>query len=343
MVIMEPTAPILRHPVTLAEVARTAGVSSMTVSRVVNGDPRVSVDTCQRVRESIEQLGYRPPPAELDGRRRRSRSHLGLHTGRIAVLIPDLTLSALCTPLSIRWLRGLDRPLAGTGMQIILTRLPTPTSLPPWINRRHIDGLIIRSPTIPQPWLIQALRHLPQVWIFEPGSHVTAGDIVDPHDELIGKELGQRVKAQDKGPVLVLDSMTDHIAHRRRVAGLISVLGADQVIHRPLIAPVGQMISEHPQAKTVFLPGTGVSIAHAAQALRKMANRDRPWLVTCNHDRALLSSLEVPITNIDIRPEEIGDQAARQILARIADPGAPRSRLLVPHQWEDGPFSPPHE
>ena len=337
------TAPPIpsRVTVTLAEVARTAGVSSMTVSRVVNGDPRVAVETADRVRQALEQLGYRPPPAELDGRRRRSRAHLGLHTGRIAVLVPDLTLAALCTPLSVRWLRGLDRPLSGTGVQIILTRLPTPNTLPPWINRRHVDGLIIRAAH--HPWIGQAIRHLPLVWIFDPGNPVSHGDIVTPDDELIGRELGQRVLARGKGPVLVLDTMPDNLAHRRRIAGLKTVVGEAQVIHRPLIAPPSQMITEHPEAKTVFMPGTGVAVAQAANHIHRMEASTRPWLVVCCHDRSLLASLEVPITNIDIRPEELGDVAARQVLARIADPQRPAAVVYVPHAWEEGPFPPPAE
>ncbi len=45
---------------TLADVARMAGVSAQTVSRVVNNHPYVSDDTRRRVQEAIEQLGYRP-------------------------------------------------------------------------------------------------------------------------------------------------------------------------------------------------------------------------------------------------------------------------------------------
>lgn len=50
------------HPVTLREVAEAAGVSTATVSLVVNNkkDARISADTRKRVREAIKDLGYRP-------------------------------------------------------------------------------------------------------------------------------------------------------------------------------------------------------------------------------------------------------------------------------------------
>ncbi|MCA4133472.1 LacI family DNA-binding transcriptional regulator [Arthrobacter sp. M4] len=50
------------HPVTLRDVAELAGVSSATVSLIVNKkkDARIGVETRRRVREAINQLGYRP-------------------------------------------------------------------------------------------------------------------------------------------------------------------------------------------------------------------------------------------------------------------------------------------
>lgn len=63
---------------TLYDVARQAGVSHMTVSRVVRGGFRVSADTKEKVEEAIRALGYRPDPA-LSAlaayRERRGRRH----------------------------------------------------------------------------------------------------------------------------------------------------------------------------------------------------------------------------------------------------------------------------
>lgn len=46
--------------VTIYDVAREAGVSMATVSRVVNGNPNVKPATRKKVLEAIERLGYRP-------------------------------------------------------------------------------------------------------------------------------------------------------------------------------------------------------------------------------------------------------------------------------------------
>ena len=48
--------------ITINDVARHAGVSKKTISRVLNDEPNVSVDTKTKVQRSFEALGYRPNP-----------------------------------------------------------------------------------------------------------------------------------------------------------------------------------------------------------------------------------------------------------------------------------------
>ena len=75
-------SPPLRRP-TIRDVSRLAGVSRMTVSRVVREIGLVSADTRERVNRAIDDLGYVPD---------RAAGSLGSHrTGFIAVILPNLT------------------------------------------------------------------------------------------------------------------------------------------------------------------------------------------------------------------------------------------------------------
>ncbi len=58
-----PTPPRRRSPVTIHDVARRAGVSSMTVSRVMNNSEKVAPATRARVEAAIRELAYTPNPA----------------------------------------------------------------------------------------------------------------------------------------------------------------------------------------------------------------------------------------------------------------------------------------
>jgi LacI family transcriptional regulator len=68
--------------VTIKDVARRAGVSSMTVSRVINGSDRVSPGTRRRVEEAIQELGYVPS--------RLARGLIRQKTGTLALIVPDV-------------------------------------------------------------------------------------------------------------------------------------------------------------------------------------------------------------------------------------------------------------
>lgn len=74
----------MRSAVTMADVARRAGVSIKTVSNVINGYPHIRPVTRAKVEEAIEALGYR---VNLSARLLRTR-----RTGLITLAVPELSL-----------------------------------------------------------------------------------------------------------------------------------------------------------------------------------------------------------------------------------------------------------
>lgn len=69
--------------VTIYDVAREAGVSMATVSRVVNGNPNVKPATRKKVMEAIKKLGYRPNAV--------ARGLASKRTTTVGVIIPDIS------------------------------------------------------------------------------------------------------------------------------------------------------------------------------------------------------------------------------------------------------------
>lgn len=95
--------------VKIAEVARAAGVSAATVSRVVNDPARVRADTRERVEEAIRRLGYRPSRVARRLRVRGGRSAL------IGLLIPDLQ-----NPFFADLARGVEDAASGEGFTVLI-------------------------------------------------------------------------------------------------------------------------------------------------------------------------------------------------------------------------------
>src|SRR6266576_3489939 len=93
--------------VTIHDVARHAGVSAMTVSRVVNERPRVSVDTRKRVQASIAELGYVP--------NRLARGLIQRKTGAFGVIVPDVA-----NPFFTLVVRGVEQVAGRAAFHVIL-------------------------------------------------------------------------------------------------------------------------------------------------------------------------------------------------------------------------------
>ena len=86
--------------VTIKDVARDAGVSSSTVSRVMSDSPRIGEATKKRVRESIKKLGYKPNIL--------ARSLVRKETKIIGVVMPHEADSLFSNPFFIQAMKGIS-------------------------------------------------------------------------------------------------------------------------------------------------------------------------------------------------------------------------------------------
>jgi DNA-binding LacI/PurR family transcriptional regulator len=97
----------MRRDVTLRDVAELAGVSSRTVSNVVNGYANVTERTRLRVQRAVDQLGYRPNVLARNLAQGRS--------GQIAVVVPYLD-----TPYFSELLQGIIRAARVQGYNVLV-------------------------------------------------------------------------------------------------------------------------------------------------------------------------------------------------------------------------------
>jgi LacI family transcriptional regulator len=93
--------------VTIRDVAADAGVSPMTVSRVINESPRVNEQTRRRVQDSIAKLGYVP--------NRLARGLIQRKTGALGVIVPDVA-----NPFFTLVVRGVEQVAWRAGYHVIL-------------------------------------------------------------------------------------------------------------------------------------------------------------------------------------------------------------------------------
>ena len=129
-----------RSNTTLEEVAHMAGVSRATVSRVVNGSPRVSPDVRTDVQAAIDRLGYVP--------NRAARSLVTRRSDSIAVVITEPTGRLFSDPFFPRLLRGISTELAARDRQLILLMPESAADearTADYLTAGHVDGALLVS------------------------------------------------------------------------------------------------------------------------------------------------------------------------------------------------------
>src|SRR5271155_5596740 len=93
---------------TIREVAKACGVSTATVSHVLNGRyERVGEETRSRVLGKMREMGYRPPPME--------ERQKAIHTRNLGLLVEDLSYSPIFTNSYFAYV--LDGILEAAGLQ----------------------------------------------------------------------------------------------------------------------------------------------------------------------------------------------------------------------------------
>ncbi len=124
---------IKTNPPTIADVAKKAGVSIATVSRVWNDSTPVFSETAERVKAAIKDLNYTPRPAARVLARRR--------TDTLGLVLPEISGAFFSAML-----KGIEMGVreADLGLLIESTRVPTPGRSPQHAMGDHnTDGLII--------------------------------------------------------------------------------------------------------------------------------------------------------------------------------------------------------
>src|SRR2546421_735385 len=163
--------------VTLFDVARLAGVSTATVSRVVHGQDRVREATRIRVQQAIEELGYVPDGAAQSLSRRR-KDVIGLVCVERHEQQYDIENMNLLFYDEV--LRGVESRIRNHDWSLLITFLqgahdPSYARIESFTGK--VDGILIGEGIVPSPFIERLATRLPVV-IFAGTPHEQAVDVV---------------------------------------------------------------------------------------------------------------------------------------------------------------------
>lgn len=248
-----------RDTPTLDQVARAAGVSRATVSRVVNGEAHVSAATRSVVERAVSSLGYRP-----------NRAARALATGRtdsVALIVPEPDELVLSDPFFAGTLRGLSAALADTDVQLVLMLVrpgEAARRAVDYVRGGHVDGAVVashrRRDVVDDPLLAS---QLPLVFIGRPAAGVAGVPYVDVDNVEGGRLAAAHLLERGHRRIGTLAGPADMSAGVDRLRGWRQALAAagmaDDAVEQGDFTPAGgaaaveRLLAAHPDVDAVFV------------------------------------------------------------------------------------------
>lgn len=315
--------------VTIADVARKAGVSKMTISRVLNNKAEISPETRAKIERVIRELGYRP-----------SRVARGLamsQTFILGLVVPDIS-----NPFFAEIARGAEDVAWENGYNILLCNteeIPLrEKEVLQLLEQTQIDGLIICSARLPDDQLLPLIEKYRAVVMFNrpvPGQY--AGLITMNDVEGAKQAVQHLLKAGRQHIGLLADLPRPFGASRERVRGYSLALAEAghpvnpqwQAICQPTQERVydrnwqggylaaRQLLLAHPEIDGLVCHNDLIAMGgmHACQELGRRVPQDVA-IVGC--DDILVARMVSPaLTTLHVPKYDIGAMAVQMLLDRV--------------------------
>jgi LacI family transcriptional regulator len=317
---------------TIRDVARRAGVSTMTVSRVINSSGYTSRETRARVERAVAELGYVPNALARHLRSKRTRT--------VALVLSDLT-----NPFFTTLARGVEDVAAANDFALMFCNTDESESEEiaylQMLIQRQIDGVLLvpssnsgaslrllRSHRVP---VVVLDRRVPSPRVDEVRSDSEAGAF-----QLVSHliELGHRRIAMLSGRRNISTS-ADRVSGYRRALTEAGIPYEERLVRYEGFGVEGglrmarELLQASPRPTAMF--GANNFIAFGAiRALREAELRVPDDMSVVAFDDLPEDWIIDPfLTVVEQRAYEMGKQAAELMLERLAGDGRPKRRSII--------------
>ena len=323
-----------RRP-TIKDVAREAGVSTVTVSRVTNAPDLVQAATRERVLRAMRDLGYVP---NLAARTMRTNA-----TKSVGILVPDLVSHSNAAVA-----QAAERHLAAAGYSLLVAssdyRTDHELRALEALRTRQVDGLLLYVSDEADPAIGQAIARLdvPMV-VLDRTLGATADTLLSDHGPAMDLTVRYLASLGHRRIALLMPSIRIRPGLERAKAFLAAVEAAGLDPTLSSIERIAPEDHDRPQAAQVLFqraaPPTAV-IATGSRLVRSVIATARGRGLALPGDLSLvavdaedIAAAATPeLTSIIRDYAEIGRTAVELLLARLENPGAPPRRIVLDSQ-----------
>jgi len=306
--------------VTISDVAREAGVSLMTVSRVINDKEEISPSTRQHVLDVIERLGYRPSGI--------ARGLATKRTGTIGLVVPDIS-----NPFFSDVARGAEDRARIAGYHVFVCNADESQqrelSVLQSLEEKRVDGLVLCSSRLQDDALRAALEHHPAVVLVNRRLvGARAGAIVLADDASAQMATQHLLQSGHRAVGFLAGPLTSYSSWQR-AKGYGAALETAGIRYNPdWVRPCSYevkggremaltLLVDHPELTALFCYNDLVAVG-ALQACADLGRRVPDDLAIVGFDDIPMAALVTPaLTTCHVPRHDLGDQAMRALLDRI--------------------------
>ncbi|MCT2588944.1 LacI family transcriptional regulator [Streptomyces sp. N2-109] len=332
-----------RAPSTLEDVARVAGVSRATVSRVVNATRNVDPAIREAVLAAIAATGYAPNRAARSLVTRRSETLALVVSG--AGGTPDELARVVGDPFFGRVVAGVISHLRPRGMHPVLMFAEageTREQVVAFLRQGNADGALIVSTHAqdPLPELITSAG-LPAVLFARPAALLPISYVDLAHQEG-GRLAAEQLLATGRRSVATICGPLDVPAAQDRLAGFRETMARRGHAYVPVVegqftqesgaAAMERLLDEHPGVDGVFA-ANDLMAAGACEVLREHGRTvpDAVAVVGFDDSGAALTC-RPPLTTVRQPVEEMAAEMARLLVERVEHPDRPVASVIFDPQ-----------
>jgi len=322
---------------TLDGVAREAGVSRATVSRVVNGSPKVSPDVRRSVERAIARLGYIPNPA--------ARSLVTRRSDSVGLVITEPATRLFDDPFFPRLLRGISAELSTRNLQLVLLMPEDGAAeqrLQRYLGAGHVDGVILVSlhDADPLPAYLQE-RGVPMVVGGRLPAGVTAS-YVDVDNREAARAAVQHLASRGRTRIATIAGPQDMGAGIDRLEGYLEglaavsherddklIAAADRFTYEAGATAMRRLLAAAPGVDAVFAASD--LLAAGALSVLRAAGRSVPGDIALVgfDDSPIAEATEPPLTSVRQPIEDMGRELVRLLAESLERPQRATRRVLL--------------
>ena len=318
--------------VTIKDVAREAGVSVATVSRVWNEAAFVSAETRQRVAAVATRLGYSPHGA--------ARSLITRTTHALGVLLPDLYGEFFSEII-----RGIDHTAQAAGYHILVSSShESKDEIDAALRsmRGRVDGMIIMSPDLEARRTLHALQGSFPVVLLNGGAETKAFDTITIENHEGAREMVRHLVARGHTRIAMIGGPERNYDAAERLRGYYTALTESGIEHEAsLVVPgdfselsghsaVSQLLELEPRPTAIFAANDSMAIGALSALREKGLCVPDDMAVAGFDDIPLARYMNPPLSTVHVDISQLGERAAALLLTSLRKDNGPHQQLQLP-------------